>query len=549
MTTDKKNIQALVEVCRIKGIKQVVFSPGSRSAPLVIGFSQVKDINCTVIADERVAGFFALGVAQQSGHPVAVVCTSGTAVLNLAPAICEAYYQQVPLLILTADRPADYIGIGENQAISQTNIYGNYIRASYTLPEAAQEAAKITSEAIDLTTQGYRAPVHINIPLREPLYGTTNEALPDFSINKLADQSLPTQAAISLSKKNILICGMNEPDEQLLKIVHRLSLRDDIVVVAEPIANMPIANAIKNLDGALAILKEEEYAVNAPQTVITIGKQIVSKRIRQFLRKVAPAQHFHISTDRGEWNGLGAKEYHHIAAKPEAVLSSVLEIKYQPTDYSRNWQSLQKKAATITNQFAKQAPFSDMSVFYDLINSFPDKANVHYGNSSPVRYGGFFEHRASLTINSNRGTSGIDGCVSTASGAAYQSGKLTICVVGDVSFLYDSNALWNNALSSHLRIIVINNGGGNIFRLIEGPGRVENFEKFFETKHNLSAELLAQMYQIPYYFCDRAEDMDFVLGQFYKPQKGNRPAILEIKTDGLISEKVYKQYFEFLKNS
>ena len=169
MTTDKKNIQALIEVCRIKGIRQIVFSPGSRSAPLVIGFSQVKEINCTVIADERVAGFFALGMAQQSGHPVAVVCTSGTAVLNLAPAICEAHYQQVPLLILTADRPPEFIGIGENQAINQTSIYSNYIRASFNLPESPQDAAQITSEAIDLTTQGYMAPVHINIPLREPL--------------------------------------------------------------------------------------------------------------------------------------------------------------------------------------------------------------------------------------------------------------------------------------------------------------------------------------------------------------------------------------------
>jgi 2-succinyl-5-enolpyruvyl-6-hydroxy-3-cyclohexene-1-carboxylate synthase len=547
LTTDKKNIQALVEVCRIKGIKQVVFSPGSRSAPLVIGFSRSKEINCTVIADERVAGFFALGMAQQSGHPVAVVCTSGTAVLNLAPAICEAYYQQVPLLILTADRPPEYIGIGENQAITQTNIYSNYIRASYTLPESAADAANITSEAIDLTTLGYRAPVHINIPLREPLYGMTDEPLPDFSINKLAEQSLAPTAAISLSKKNMLICGMHGPDEQLLKIIQRLSSRDDMVVIAEPLANMPIADAVKNPDGALAVLKEEEYAAYSPDTIITVGKQIVTKRLRQFLRRVAPAHHYHISTDRGEWNGLGAREYHHIAGKTEVVLSSLFEIKYGVTDYSRNWQSLQKKTSALTWQFAKQAPFSDLSVFHGLISSFPDKANIHYGNSSPVRYGGFFEHRASLSINSNRGTSGIDGCVSTAAGAASQSGRLTVCVVGDVSFLYDSNALWNNALSPHLRIIVINNGGGNIFRLIEGPGRVENFEKFFETRHKLSAEFLAQMYQIPYYFCERAEDMDFVLEQFYKPQKGSRPAILEIKTDGAISEKVYKQYFEFLR--
>jgi len=548
LTTDKKNIQALVEVCRIKGIRHVVFSPGSRSAPLVIGFSQVREITCTVIPDERVAGFFALGIAQQSHQPVAVVCTSGTAVLNLAPAICEAYYQQVPLLILTADRPADYIGIGENQAIIQTGIFSNYIRSSYTLPEAAHEAAKVTAEAIDLATLGYGAPIHINIPLREPLYGTSSESLTDFSVHKIAPQTLPAASAIPLSARNMIICGMHRADEQLLKAIQRLSQRDDMVVVAEPLSNMPAANVVKNPDGALVLLKEAEYAAYAPDTIITIGAQIVSKRLRQFLRWAAPAHHYHISTDRGEWNGLGAKQYQHIVGDATIFLSALFDTKYTPTEYSLLWQALNKKAIALTEQYAAGAGFSDLSVFHQLIGSFPDKANVHYGNSSPVRYGGFFGHRASLVIHSNRGTSGIDGCVSTAAGAAFQSGRLTICVVGDVSFLYDSNALWNNALSPHLRIIVINNGGGSIFRLIEGPGRVEGFEKFFETKHDLSAEYLAQMYQVPYYFCQRADELDFVLGQFYKPQKANRPAILEIKTDAATSEKVYKQYFEYLKS-
>jgi 2-succinyl-5-enolpyruvyl-6-hydroxy-3-cyclohexene-1-carboxylate synthase len=545
--TDKKNIQALVEVCRIKGIKHIVFSPGSRSAPLVIGFSQVRDFTCTVIPDERVAGFFALGIAQQSGIPVAVVCTSGTAVLNLAPAICEAYYQQAPLLILTADRPPDYIGIGENQAIVQTDIYHNYIRASYTLPEPPTEAAHIAAEAINHTTLGYSAPVHINIPLREPLYSRSNELLPPFSFSSKAAPVNSAAPIIPLSKKNMLICGMHEPNENMLKTLHQLSLRDDMVIVAEPLSNMPLPDAVKNVDAAIAMLKDEEYTAYAPGTIITIGKQIVSKRLRQFLHKANATSHYHISTDRGEWNGLGAKAYHHISVKPLAKLQELLAVKSELSDYSRQWQLLQKKSIALNKQFAQQAAFSDWQVFHNLIGSFPHGASIHYGNSSPIRYSGYFDHHTSLAIHSNRGTSGIDGCVSTAAGAAFSSGRLTICIAGDVSFIYDSNALWNKALSPHLRIIVINNGGGNIFRLIEGPGTVAGFEEFFETKHRLSAEYLAQMYQIPYYFCHRADDMDFVLGQFYKPQKANRPAILEIKTDGAISEKVYKQYFEFLK--
>jgi 2-succinyl-5-enolpyruvyl-6-hydroxy-3-cyclohexene-1-carboxylate synthase len=547
LTTDKQNIQALAEVCRIKGIRHVVFSPGSRSAPLVIAFSQIKEMTTTVIPDERVAGFFALGIAQQSHQPVAVVCTSGTAVLNLAPAICEAYYQQVPLLILTADRPAEYIGIGENQAIAQTGIYANYIRGSYTLPETSAEAASMTAEAIDLTMLGCPAPVHINIPLREPLYGTTDAPILDFTVAKIQPQYVPSPQAIPLSSKNMLICGMHEPKESLSAVASVLSSRTDFVVMVEPISNINTQRAIANTESIMAMMGDGDYPTYAPDTIITIGKQMISKRLRTFLRKVAPAHHYHISTDRGEWNGLGAKEYHHIVANEIVALEAICNIRPQASDFAAQWSDINQRAIQRKKEFAATATFSDWWAFAKLISTYPDGANIQYGNSSPVRYACLWTHRKGITVNSNRGTSGIDGCVSTAAGAAFQSGKLTISIVGDVSFLYDSNSLWNNALSPNLRIIVINNGGGNIFRLIEGPGRVENFEKYFETSHKLSAEFLAQMYQIPYYFCDRAEDMDFVLGQFYRPQKGNKPAILEIKTDGAISEKVYKQYFEFLK--
>jgi 2-succinyl-5-enolpyruvyl-6-hydroxy-3-cyclohexene-1-carboxylate synthase len=203
-------------------------------------------------------------------------------------------------------------------------------------------------------------------------------------------------------------------------------------------------------------------------------------------------------------------------------------------------------ATAKTEAYAKQAPFSDWQVFNTLTRSFPAKAHIQYGNSSPIRYAGFFDHAPKLSIHANRGTSGIDGCVSTAAGAAYQHEGLTICVVGDISFLYDSNALWNNYLSPQLRIIVVNNGGGNIFRLIEGPKQVPGFDCFFETAHQRSVEFLAKMYQIPYYFCDRSDDLEKTLKTFYKSKKG-RPAILEIKTDGAISEQAYKDYFTFLK--
>jgi 2-succinyl-5-enolpyruvyl-6-hydroxy-3-cyclohexene-1-carboxylate synthase len=544
LTTDKKNIQALVESCRIRGIRQVVFSPGSRSAPLVIAFSQVPEIKCMVIPDERVAGFFALGIAQQQRSPVALFCTSGTAVLNFAPAICEAYYQQIPLLVLTADRPAEYIGIGENQAINQTDIYHNYIKASYTLPEDAQGAANIAAQAISETLNNTLGPVHINIPLREPLYNRTNERLNELVVPAV---SITTSSAqpIKISSKTMLICGMGETDEKLYEVVRKLANTSGLAIITEPLSNLLGLDTITNVDATIASLREEDYASFAPDTIITIGKQIVSKRIRQFLRKVQPEHHYHLSNDRGEWNGLGAKNYTHTHCDAVATLIALAVERSTDVAFRSKWMSVHNTALAKTTTYGAKAQFSDWQVFQTLVASYPKDAQIQYGNSSPIRYASFFRHQTSNIINANRGTSGIDGCVSTAAGAALQTGKLTISVVGDVSFLYDSNALWNNYLSPHLRIIVINNGGGNIFSLIEGPNQVIGFDKYFGTSHNHSAEYLAQMYQIPYYFCDRADDLDFVLGQFYKPQKG-RPAILEIRTDGAISEKVYKDYFRFL---
>ena len=544
MTTDKLHIQALVTTCYQAGVEYIVISPGSRSAPLVIAFTDNNHFKCTAIPDERVAGFFALGMAQQLGKPVAIICTSGTALLNLAPAVCEAYYQQVPLLLLTADRPLEYIGIGENQAIVQTDIYRNYIKASYTLPELPDEAVNITAKAIAETTDDYFGPVHINIPLREPLYAQVERASVAIKINPNTVKNYKT-ITIAIAQRNMLICGMGESNNLLNEIIQTLSRRDDFIVIAEPLSNVVAPDAISNIDTTITMLNGEVYA---PTTIITIGKQIVSKRLRQYLRKVQPEFHYHIATDKGEWNGLGAKNFKHINCPPAQVLEPLTKDAMTESSFRKNWLELNNLATKKTNEYGVTVPFSDWTVFQQLVKSYPADANIQYGNSSSIRYAGFFQHHPSNAINANRGTSGIDGCLSTAAGAAMVNGKLTIAIVGDVSFLYDSNALWNNALSSNLRIIVINNGGGNIFRLIEDSKNSAEFETFFETKHSHTAKHLANMYQIPYYFCDCAHDLLTKLTAFYQLQETNRPAILEIKTDGAISEEVYKSYFNFLKH-
>jgi 2-succinyl-5-enolpyruvyl-6-hydroxy-3-cyclohexene-1-carboxylate synthase len=244
---------------------------------------------------------------------------------------------------------------------------------------------------------------------------------------------------------------------------------------------------------------------------------------------------------------LGLKNYVHIQSSALQALAAIpLPPSPAANTYSAGWQALADKAAKLTDTFLATAPYSDLKVFETLLRSLPAGCNVQYGNSTPVRYSGLFKHNHTITVNANRGTSGIDGCVSTAAGAAYANGRITVCIVGDISFLYDSNALWNNYLSTDLRIVVINNSGGNIFRLIEGPGQVPGFEKYFETRHSLDVKHLALMYGLPYYFCDRLNQLDEVLTSFYQPANGKH-CILEIKTDGPVSADTYKAYFDFLR--
>ncbi len=565
MNTEKKGVRVMAEICRQKGIRHAVFSPGSRSAPLVIAFSAIPEIECIVIPDERVAGYFALGMAQQLNQPVAVVCTSGTAVLNLGPAVAEAFYQHIPLLLLTADRPEGAVAKGENQAIEQAFIFEKITKGSFDInaDDASVDGLKTIATdihvAIEKTQNNGRGPVHVNIRLKEPLYDLVEDDKQSVNFDLFPAFSTPTSSAegiqlfqqhLSRAKKKLIVVGVRQTDKHFSEKLRLIASRQDTAILVETASNLSGENFIYNYDACIELIGDRPLSEFVPDVVITLGNQLISKRIRSFLRKNKPEFHWDISPE----NILRGHDLFDIGAQPY-LLTEQDAIKYmleaestKEAGYAMEWKHLHKKAENLTLSFEKKAEYSDFKVLGTLAQAFPDGANIHYANSSPIRYSNFFAHKPSFIINSNRGVSGIDGCVSTSAGAAWANKKLTICVTGDVGFFYDSNALFNNNLSSDLRIIIINNSGGNIFRLIDGPGKVNEFEKFFETKHKLTARHLALMYGLPYYFCDRFESLDDLLVEFYKPQNG-KPAILEIKTDNEVSEHMFKEYFNFLKEN
>jgi 2-succinyl-5-enolpyruvyl-6-hydroxy-3-cyclohexene-1-carboxylate synthase len=344
----------------------------------------------------------------------------------------------------------------------------------------------------------------------------------------------------------MVIVGIHQIDSDFLKAIEKLNERKDVIIVHENLTNLK-GHGILNIDSCVTLLDGHTSKTYLPDIIITLGNQIVSKKIKQFLNKKAKV-HWDVPirdgwrTQRDMFNALDLID----PVNEKEFLELILEIpETMPSTFKKDWLALSKRAEEKSKQYLDRIPFCDLKVFESVVKSYPTNTNIQYGNSSPIRYSNFFKHDASISVSANRGTSGIDGCLSTAAGAAHVNKRMTICVLGDISFFYDSNALWNNYLLPDLRIIVINNGGGNIFRMIDGPTGIKDFEKFFETKHNLSAKHLASMYELPYYICDSQKGLNEILKTFYKPSA--KPKILEVKTDGVLSAKVYKEYFEFLK--
>lgn len=565
MNTNKTGIRNLAEICEKQGIGYAVISPGSRNAPLTAAFLAQKKIDCISIVDERSAAFFALGIAQQINAPVALICTSGSAVLNYAPAIAEAFYQKIPLLVLTADRPNEWIDQGENQSIHQYRIYQNYIKKSFELPvEPATEkdiwySDRVISEAINTARFPEPGPVHINIPLREPLYDLNDapNPFPPKIIETVTYQ--PTLDEASLARlihkwrsatKKMIICGSESRDLQLTNVLQELSQDPSIIILSESNSNIKIKDQIACIDRPIEVITKRQLEAFQPEIILTFGGGVVSKKIKFLYRSKNNIEHWHLTFSNEHWDTFQNLTYV-INEHPKRFLASLVNHEEQPhTDFKSQWLKLDEELSLYHQRYLSTLNFCDFTTFAHLLQTFPKGANVHYGNSTPIRYANLFDTKSiqhEVQINANRGVSGIDGVTSTAAGAAYvNKDRVTICITGDLAFFYDSNALWNHYIKSNFKIIVINNGGGNIFRIIPGPDKMDQFEQFTETKHTASIELLSKTFGIAYYFCDSIESLEKVIPAFYEFDQ--TAAVLEIKTDALYSADALKNYFTYITN-
>lgn len=551
--------QTVVKLCELKEIKHIVISPGSRNAPLTIGFTNHPYFRSYSIVDERSAGFFALGIAQQIKKPVVLVCTSGSALLNYFPAVAEAYYSDVPLVILSADRPEHLIGIGDGQTINQNQVFANHILYEAALKEdlnsTGDQKTRLSYNETEINNAinvaiTQRGPVHLNVPFNEPLYDLVDafnvqpKSIEPGTLLSSNEFDSEFVEAWNSSKRKLVLIGVNNPNEIDRAIISLFANDPSVIVFTETTSNVHHQHFFPSIDKIIAPLNEVDFEQLQPEMLITVGGMIVSKKIKAFLRNYSPETHYHIDDKKAYdtfFNLTG-----HIRQNPNNFFKGLLnDLRGIDSDYRTHWNNIKQLRDLKHIDYLNQIPFCDLKAFNAILESIPDNSLVQSGNSSAIRYMQLFNINKTWEVYCNRGTSGIDGSTSTAIGASVVSNNQTILITGDLSFFYDSNALWNNYIPKNFRIIVVNNGGGGIFRILPGHKNTENFDTFFETKHDLNAKALCEMYQLEYSEVKDLASLNEQLSNFYVDSE--KPRLLEVFTPRKINDEILLNYFDNLR--
>lgn len=540
--------QSIIEICQQKGVQHIVISPGSRNAPLTIGFTNNPFFKCYSIADERCAAFFALGIAQQLKQPVVVVCTSGSALLNYYPAVAEAFYSQIPLVVLSADRPQSKIDIGDGQTIRQENVFANHSLYNANLREdsSIENDNHIQIALHVAVTQ--KGPVHINAPFEEPLYDTVSELqvqskIIDFTTEaKQFSLENSTKETWNKASKKLVLVGELSPNSVEQQYLDILAKDPSVVVLTEKTSNLHHLTFIDQIDTLITPFSDDDFKTFQPQILLTFGGMVVSKRIKAFLRKYKPAHHWHVDELRA-YDTFDALT-HHFQTTITTFLSQLLDENFNNSSYQSHIATIWKDRVMKHQEYTAKIPFSDFKVFDFLCKNVPGNIQLQVSNSSAIRYLQLFDLNKTVQVFCNRGTSGIDGSTSTAIGAALASDLPTMLITGDISFLYDSNALWNNYIPKNFKIILLNNSGGGIFRILPGHQETETFNTFFETSHQLNASHLAKMYDLEYF---EAND-EISLKQQYSAflNQNEKPSILEIFTPEKENDAILLEFFRNL---
>ncbi len=556
LTSDKEVVQLIVDQCKLHNVKTLVFSPGSRNSPLAIAFDEDKFFRTFVIHDERSAAFFALGIAQEKKELVAICCTSGSALLNYYPAVAEAFYRNIPLLVISADRPSAWIDQGDGQTIRQQKVFELHSHGFLQLEDAVLDTEKLwyyQRETSILFNKLKKGPFHLNVALREPLYSTVVKSkeygrkISFFtSNNKISNIDIEAIKDKLKSKKIMVICGQMHENPLLLSKLIDFSINTGAIVLAEHTSNLHDERFISCIDRTLNGI--DSKTAYEPEVLVHVGDAIVSKRIKSFLREIPNLEVIRISNETNPQDTFQHLSLH-ISIEPVDFFDQFKN--YETNDTSNfygKWKQIDVQAKDKIDSITSSLKgLNDWYSFYLIHQYLKENTVVHLGNSSVVRYAQLFDMVKGCLYYANRGTSGIDGSFSTAVGSAVASpDKHHLFISGDISFIYDHNALWIENFPSNLRVIILNNSGGGIFSIIEGSKDSEKNSRYFEASHQQLAAPLISGFSKSVQQLTNVSNLDIHLSTFLTFEETSCQ-FLEIITESDSNAPILSNFFKLLK--
>ncbi|MDE6027607.1 MAG: 2-succinyl-5-enolpyruvyl-6-hydroxy-3-cyclohexene-1-carboxylic-acid synthase [Muribaculaceae bacterium] len=558
--TDHYYCRILLDVLEAHGVKDIIASPGSRNAPLLISCSYRSSINVQVITDERTAAFFALGVAAISRKPVALICTSGTALYNYAPAIAEAFYQGLPLIVISADRPYYWIDQNDSQTLIQPGSLSKIVKGSFNIPVESPEkniewyVNRISNEAAILSTDGKPGPVHINVEIEAPISGikeNTEEI-------QRSIRTIPSAASLHpryieelrgrlAGKRILVVAGFMPPDDRLNKYLKLFATLPGVVILCETLSNLHISGNPYAIDSVISGLSEEMKSKLRPDIVISIGGALVSRMLKEFIRKDAPEvwslgdSYFGIDCFQNLSVNIQVEPGYFFKVLYYSLLKRYRkeDIPQKCSEYPRLWENVKSNQLALRERFVAEAEWSELKAFQHILETLPRNYNLFLSNGTSVRYAQLFTHNIPHASYSNRGVSGIEGTTATAAGCAFAYNGPTVLITGDMSFAYAPGVLGLDMLPPSFKIVVINNRGGGIFRFISPTRYIEHRDRFFCADPKVLVEGLAQAYGWKYFAASSEDELAREYTRFLTFKKN---AVLEIFADEEYSATLLRKY-------
>ncbi len=545
MISNKKGVYPFLTFLRESGVKHFVVCPGSRNAPLILTLTEMEDVEIYSIPDERTAGFVSLGLSQSLQKPVAVITTSGSAVLNLAPAMAECYYSHGQIIVMTADRPAHLIDQGDGQSIRQREVFKNYCDYFFDMDLEIELDLQVCSEILASIKQN-KGPVHINLCFNEPLYdliAKPNDPPPLLKITddiETAYSFTELQEKIDASKNPWIVLGQHPFTPALSELIASKISMSKVTLVTDPLSNLKGVDYLPASEALFSALRENKI-LSPPDLLIQMGDAVLCKQLKLYLRTVVPDDYYIIHPHRypnvfqGKCTPVAGTvrdffEVCHFTSSDELTLPN----------YKEKISYILKNA--IDNQWGDARAF-------ELLHHYLKDVTLHLGNSTPVRYAAWFtswsEHE--VFLYSNRGVSGIDGCTSTAVGWSMVSNRPNVLVTGDVSFFYDSNAFWVSPKPKNLLVIIINNNGGNIFDLIRGSELTSDQKLLQDTPPERDASKLVQQFGIPFSDIRTEDELVKALKKWNESDKRG-VSVWQIRTDPIQNKKIYQEVNQKIKS-